>query len=336
MNSYERVMARLKGEPVDRVPNLCIMMNLAAKHAGICYRDFCLCPEKMVEANLKYYRDYDIDIVTVMSDPFTEAMDYGMDIGFPENDNPKVNRYLWYGTPNPDDLIIRNVEDTVRMRKRVKTIQLFAEQLKGECPITGWIEGALAEYCDLKDISSAMMDFAEEEPFLDEILEKITQQAKIYIKAQVEAGADIIGLGDAACSLLSANMYDQYGFPYEKELIDYIHQCGALVKLHICGNIRHLLPRIAQLGADIVDVDWMVDFGYAAQVLDGISSISGNFDPSAVMLSGTPETIRSAVLHCLDVGGKYSMISAGCEVPRDTPHENLRAVADTLREVGPA
>lgn len=46
MNSYERVMNRLKGRAVDRAPNFCILMNFAAQYSNVCYKDFCLVPEK--------------------------------------------------------------------------------------------------------------------------------------------------------------------------------------------------------------------------------------------------------------------------------------------------
>ena len=69
MNSYERVMNRLKGKAVDRAPNFCILMNFTAQYSNVCYRDFCLVPEKMVEANLRCREDFATDIVTVMSDP---------------------------------------------------------------------------------------------------------------------------------------------------------------------------------------------------------------------------------------------------------------------------
>lgn len=79
MNSYERLMARLKGEPVDRVPNVCILMGMAARHAGVPYREFCLCPEKMVQANILCWKDFGVDIVTVMSDPYSEAVARALD-----------------------------------------------------------------------------------------------------------------------------------------------------------------------------------------------------------------------------------------------------------------
>lgn len=176
-----------------------------------------------------------------------------------------------------------------------------------------------------------MMDFAEEEPFLEEILDKLTRQAITYCEAQIEAGADIIGIGDAACSLMGPAFYQRYGFPYEKRLVDAIHAAGALVKLHICGNIQPLLPQIALLGADIVDADWMVDFRYANEILRGRSAVCGNFDPVTVMLQGTSEGIQNAVRACLEMGNATTLISGGCETPHTTPYENLQAVKLALQ-----
>ena len=332
MNSYERLMARLKGEPVDRVPNLCILMGMAARHGGIPYRQFCLCPEKMVQANIQCHEDFDVDIVTVMSDPYSEAVDYGLKVEFPEDANPYVLENLWEDEPNLESLPVHHtVEDTVRMKARCRTISLYAEKLKGVCPIAGWVEGAVAEYCDLRNINEAMADFGMEEEFLDPILQRITDQALIYIEAQIKAGADIIGVGDAACSLMGPTLYDKYGFPYEKQMIDFIHEKGALAKLHICGNITLLLPRIAELKADIVDIDYPVDFAYAAKTLENSSAVGGNFDPVSVVSQGTPDRIRQAVHDCLAMGNNKTLVSAGCEIPPDTPPENLLAVAQALR-----
>lgn len=332
MNSYERLLARIHGQPVDRVPNLCIMMGFAAKYAGIPYEDFCLCPEKMVAANLLVQKDFDLDLVTVMSDPYGEAMDYGMEVVFPHDANPHAKHFFWEDEPTLDSIPLRTAVTGGRMADRVRTIALYADKVKGEIPIAGWVEGAVAEYCDLRNINEAMVDLALEEPFLEEILDRLTEQAIVYLDAQIKAGADIIGIGDAACSLLGPELYRKYGFPYEQRLVNAIHDRGALAKLHICGNTAPLLPDLAKLGADIFDLDWMVDFPDAVKQLQGASAVNGNFDPVAVLQEGTPAQIRQAVMERLAVNSNTTIISAGCEVPRDTPHENLRMVADAIRE----
>lgn len=330
MNSYERVMNRLKGRAVDRAPNFCILMNFAAQYSNVCYKDFCLMPEKMVEANLRCREDFATDIVTVMSDPYGEAMDYGMKVDFPNQGSPIVRQTLWQEEPDATDLPTLTLEQTTRMKARVDTIALYAQRVKGECPIAGWVEGAVASYCVLRGIGEAMMDFASRESFLHEILDKITKQAIVYIKAQVKGGADIIGIGDAACSLLGPELYQEYGFVYEKRLIDAIHAEGALAKLHICGNTQPLLNKIALLNADIFDVDSMVDFSLAASILRGHSAVSGNLNPVDVLLNGSPASITREVHRCLAQGNETSIISGGCETPQATPPCNLRAVAQAL------
>jgi uroporphyrinogen decarboxylase len=77
MNSHKRLFSCIDGNTVDKIPNLSILMAFAAKYSGIKYRTFILEPDAMVEANLKCHEDFGIDVVTVMSDPYGEAHDYG-------------------------------------------------------------------------------------------------------------------------------------------------------------------------------------------------------------------------------------------------------------------
>ena len=56
----------------------------------------------------------------------------------------------------------------------------------------------------------------------------------------------------------------------------------------------------------------------------------GNFDPVKVMLQGTPDTVKAAVQACLEESGPRSFSAAGCEIPDETPLENLLAQYQTL------
>ena len=116
-----------------------------------------------------------------------------------------------------------------------------------------------------------------------------TEVAIAFAKAQVAAGADIIGLGDAIASQVSPKTYRQFALPYEQRIFAAVHEMGALARLHICGNTSRILADMAQSGADIIDVDWMVDMGQAAAIFGDRAAVCGNQDPVAVMLNGTPE-----------------------------------------------
>jgi uroporphyrinogen decarboxylase len=87
---------------------------------------------------------------------------------------------------------------------------------------------------------------------------------------------------------------------------------------------------MAESGADIIDLDWMVDLRTAATILGEYPVICGNFDPVAVLLQGTPEQVHAATLTCLEQGGERCISAAGCEVPDGTPSQNLLAQTRAL------
>jgi MtaA/CmuA family methyltransferase len=193
------------------------------------------------------------------------------------------------------------------------------------------VEGAFAQANDLRGMTSLMADIYLEPDFVKELLDICIEQEIVFAKEQAKAGADFIGIGDAAASLVGPSVYESLILPYEKRLVDEIHAAGAKAKLHICGNTGKLLDLMPRTGADIIDVDWMVDFGRATEAF-GAHSLCGNFDPVGVLLRGSVETVTSAVYGCLGVAQSNTFIAAGCEVPRDTPEENLLAVSHALEE----
>jgi uroporphyrinogen decarboxylase len=162
------------------------------------------------------------------------------------------------------------------------------------------------------------------EEYLADLLPIISEQQKRFAKAQIDAGADIIGVGNAAASLIGPVLYERYALAWDREIVEYIHSRGALAKLHICGNISPLLELLREVGPDILDIDWMVDFSRAAAVFEGgKTAVSGNVDPVAVLMQGRGEYVEEQVRRCIDTGTATSCVAAGCEVPAASPDENL-------------
>ena len=112
---------------------------------------------------------------------------------------------------------------------------------------------------------------------------------------------------------------------HEGALIDAIHEAGATVKLHICGNIANNIALMARTGADMIDVDWMVSLAAAREAVGPDVTLAGNFDPTAVLLQGTPQDVAEAARKCIASAGARFILQPGCEVPPGTPEANLRA-----------
>jgi MtaA/CmuA family methyltransferase len=331
MNSLERVNARLKGEPVDKIPNLNIFMSLVAKQAGVTYKEYVTDYRKLAYGNLRCAEKFGIDAVCVISDPMRETSAFGANITFPENGVPYSEPPLLASSLDLSKLTIADPHDSERTLDRIKAVELLRKEVGNEYPVIGWVEGVLAETADLRSVNNLLVDLMDEPPELSELMEIVHRQQLLFAKAQIDAGADIIGVGNAVASLVGPDLYKKFALDFDKATVDFIHGQGAKVKLHICGNITSLLGLIGELRADIVDIDWMVDFGEAVKAFSGKpTSASGNMDPVAVMLQGDEDTVREMVLDCIDKGDETTIIAAGCEVPAMTPEENLRLMDSLL------
>lgn len=307
-------------------------MSLAAHHIGKPLSSYYLDHRVLVEANLVACEDFDLDVVQAISDPYREAADFGLEVEFPA-DNLPINRKPLLAEPQDlKKLIPPDPTTSLRMSDRLKAIQLFREKVGGEVPIMGWVEGALAEAADLRSVYLTMTDLSQRTEWLLELLEICTQVEITFAREQVKAGADILGLGDAMASQISPAMYRQFALPFEKRIFAAAHELGAITRLHICGNTHHILADMVESGADIIDLDWMVDMKSAAERFGDRVAFCGNFDPVAVMLQGTPERVYTATQYCMSAGGPHVISAAGCEIPDGTPEENLHAQARALKE----
>jgi uroporphyrinogen decarboxylase len=221
------------------------------------------------------------------------------------------------------------------MRDRLEALRALSEAVGGELVVMGWVEGALALACDLRGDTNLMTDLFDRPEWVEELLELLVGQQIAFARAQVAQGATMIGLGDAIASLVSPKQYQRFALPYEQRIFAAVKEAGAIPRLHICGDTNHLVPDMARSGAEIVDLDWMVDLGRAADAFgESGPAPCGNFDPVQIMLRGTPDDVAAATRACSAAGGPRHFSAAGCEIPDHTPEANMRTHAWTLREIG--
>ena len=322
MTPKERLEARLAGKPVDKIPNMNIFMSIIAREAGVSYREYVLDYRHLVKGNLVCAEKYGLDSVGVISES-RETAAYGSCVIYPEDASPYADPLLIGDDHDLSKLIRFDPLENERTLDRVKGCELLHEKAGADYPVIGWIEGCLAQAAELRGVSELMMDLAEDEPYLEDLLPLLHEQQKRFAKAQIDAGADIMGVGNAVSSLVGPRLYGQYGVFWDKAITEYIHGLGAKVKLHICGNITAILPLIKDVQADILDIDWMVDFGAAAKFLEGSkTAANGNINPVSFMQCG-PGELERLVKRCIEAGTATTLISGGCEIPSAAPDENL-------------
>jgi uroporphyrinogen-III decarboxylase len=115
-------------------------------------------------------------------------------------------------------------------------------------------------------------------------------------------------------------------WPYERRLMDGLRAMGVRTRLHICGNTRPILGLMGRLDCAIVDIDSLTPLDQARAAMTPHQVLLGNIDPVRVLRAGTPAEVYAAVAECHRHAGDAFIVSAGCEVTRDTPAENLHAM----------
>jgi MtaA/CmuA family methyltransferase len=330
MNSLERYLATLEGRPVDHLARVPILMQFAAEYVGSNYGAFAADYQVLTEANLVCAREFGIDQVSTISDPYRETQGYGAKIIYERNMVPHCEKHPLEDDPDLTKLTRPDPLKSERMRDRIEAVRAYHARAGGEFSILGWVEGPAAEATDLRRMDNFFMDLMDDGDYAGELMDLCVDVALDFARAQIEAGADTIGIGDAAASQVSRDLYQELILPRQQRLVRGLQQAGARVRMHICGNITHLLPGLASLDLDIIDVDHMVDLRAVRKELGTRTAIAGNIDPVAGVLRATPDAIRRTIRDCYAQAGNPFMVAAGCEIPSRTPLENLRALCEPV------
>jgi uroporphyrinogen decarboxylase len=325
MTPKERIQATMRGETWDRPAVTPIFMSWAAGFIGRTYRDYYLDGDVLVQAQLAVVKAFNLDQVSAISDPWREASAYGMEFDYPEHGVGRPRRVLIQSPQDIARVKPLNIEHADRPKQRVESVRKMAQALGRTHSVLGWVEGPLALYADLRGVESMFLDLIDNPQMYRSVAEIIIENQIRFARAQIAAGADMIGVGDAVASQISPAMYRQFVLPFEKRLFQAIHEAGAAVKLHICGDIRNSVRFMAQTGCDILDVDWMVPLDEARTVVGPDVTLAGNFDPAAVLLQGTPQEVADTARRNIEMGGRRFILQPGCEVPPGTAEQNIRA-----------
>jgi uroporphyrinogen decarboxylase len=319
------ILNRLAGLPgTEDIRFHPILMHFAARYSGTTYSRFASDFSVLVDCNIRCLEDFDLDAVGLISDPYRETAAFGADIHFPHDAVPQCRQSIIRSIDDARQLKNPDVCQHERTLDRMKGAEEYRKRIGPSIPVIGWIEGPLAEACDLAGVSDTLLNLMMDPDLVRILIDKVTVTAKDFAKAQVEAGCDIIGMGDAICSQISSDQYRDFVKEKHQEIVDFIHSLGAAVKIHICGDITHLLPDLKDVKPEILDLDWMVDMDDASEVLGDEIIRCGNLDPVRIIEQKSPEELAGEVRDlCRKEKDKRFILSGGCEITVDTPPENL-------------
>ncbi len=325
----------LRQEP-DRVPAYPSVGAGNARLAGVPIKEFITDPETMAHAIVKAYKLYTPDVVLVLGDTLVEAEAFGCKIKFHEDRLPEaVDFPVKDLKKDVKNIRMPDPRKDGRLPNILKAGEIVTNELRKVAGVGGLVAGPVSLLTALRGPENFYKDLVQNPDYVQEMLDITTDFAIEEGRAQAEVKLGL-NLGDPVAGTLSPKQFDKFAAPALKKVIKTWAAEGKFCALHVCGDVNHLIDKLVELGPAMLSIDAPVNLAEAKKKIAGRVVLVGNVDPVKVMLEGTPQDVKQAVKECIRQaapGGMY-MLATGCEVPPDTPLENLRAFMEAAREYG--
>jgi [methyl-Co(III) methanol-specific corrinoid protein]:coenzyme M methyltransferase len=324
MNSIERLLRVVTQQPVDRAPviGLTSVVTLELmRAAGTNWPDAHHDPAQMVRAGAAAHDQLGLESVKLPFDMTVEAGALGADIDYgggatlpkilaPRFEDPEEFAVL-------DDLLTRG-----RFPVVLEAVRLARKRYAERAPVITSALGPFTLSGCLFGVETLLVWMIEKPEKVHAAMATATRLAAGYLRAQYEAGAHVVQIGEPTASgdLISPAQYVEFVAPYHRRLADGL---GRPLLTHLCGNITRHLPHLLAAGFRGVSFDAKTDVRAARTHLKGKAALIG-YVPTSLLLDGSPAEVHAASRQCLAEG--VDALNAGCAVAPDTPIENIRAM----------
>lgn len=268
-----------------------------------------------------------------MMDLSIEAECFGSNIRYSDKEVPTVIGGI-VSTPEDADALSVPAVGTGRTSQYIDAIRQAALGIEDR-PVFAGVIGPFSLAGRLMDVSEAMVYCYEEPEMVHTVLSKTTDFLIDYIKAYRDVGADGVVIAEPLAGLLSPALAQEFSADYTKKIVDAVKTDEFAVIYHNCGGTAiKTIDSILSVGAD------GYHFGNAISMAEMMPHIPanipalGNVDPAREFCNGTPDSVRLATEKLLQECGQYPNFvpSSGCDIPPQTPWENIDAFFATVDE----
>ena len=294
----------------------------------------CKTPELASEVTVQPVDILGVDAAIIFSDILVVPEAMGMKLELVESVGPRFNRPV----RTKEDIVALNVVDPEKgLRFVMEALESTKRALRGRVPLIGFagspwtlatymIEGGSSR--DFKYTKQMMLD---DPGTFSVLLEKLSVQVRMYLEAQIVAGADAVQIFDTWGGALAPDHYKRFSLDYIFKIVSTMNRNGSPVIVFSKGA-NHSLREIAEIGADVVGVDWTVDIGGVRDLIGDRVGIQGNLDPAALYAS--PAKIRQEVQSILRKYGKGTghVFNLGHGIFPDVPVDHARALVKAVQE----
>lgn len=318
-------------EPVERVPWVPFVGVHGGFLTGTDAETYLKSTKEIVRGISKAAEEYNPDGIPVVFDLQIEAELLGCELRWSETGPPAVVSHPLSEGQKLSDMKIPGPEDG-----RIAVCLDATRQLRAKYPelaLYGLITGpfTLALHLLGTDIFMKLFEAPEE---VNQIMEFCTAVGQKMAEYYMDAGCDVIALVDPMTSQIDPLTFETFVTPFVTRIFDFIREKGKLSSFFVCGHAQQNIEAMCNCRPDNVSIDENIPLDFVKDIaLEKGISFGGNLKLTVILLMGTPDHCREHAVECLDLGGKTGFILApGCDLPRETPPENLKAVTELVHD----
>jgi uroporphyrinogen decarboxylase len=293
--------------------------------------DVCRQPELCAEVTLQPVRAHGVDAAVLFADIMLPVLGMGVDVELVESVGPVI--------AEP----VESAEDVARLRIPepqesvpfvLETIRLVRSELPAEQAVIGFaggpftVAGYLIEGKPTRDFVRTKRCMYGAPDVWHGLMDKLADAFAAYEGAQAQAGADVVQLFDSWVGALSVDDYREFVAPYSARVLEAVD----VPTIHFGTGTAHLLGEMAEVGGDVIGLDWRVPIERGWATVGWDRGVQGNLDPA--LLLGPFERVEAATVRILDaVGGRPGHIfNLGHGVLPDTDPAALGRLVELVHE----
>ena len=331
MRGLDLIKKAFNREAVERIPWVPFVGVNAAKLLGIDSAEYLKSSAHIVKGVTKAIELYNPDGIPVIFDLQVEAEALGCRLQWPDNSPPSVISH-----PLQEGIDIDDLKIPCPTESRITLVMDASLQLKDKHPdiaLYGLITGPFTLALHLMGTDIFMKMFED----LDEVYKVMSFCADVgkeMSNRYIESGCDVIAMVDPMTSQIDPASFESFVSPYASDIFSFIREKQSLSSFFVCGNAKQNIDAMCRCKPDNISIDENIPLAYVRdKALANDISFGGNMRLTTVLLMGNAEDSQREALECMDTGGRKGFILApGCDLPMDTPSENIKAVTDLVHD----
>ncbi|WP_297335942.1 uroporphyrinogen decarboxylase [Algoriphagus sp.] len=216
----------------------------------------------------------------------------------------------------------------------IKAIEITKKELAGRVPLIGFagapwtIFAYMIEGSGSKTFSKARAMLYTQPEFSHRLLQMITNSTINYLKAQIQAGADLVQIFDSWAGILGPKQYQEFSLKYIAQICDAINQVPKTV---FAKGAFFAREEMAKLNCETIGLDWNMGIAESRKLIGSTKTLQGNLDPAA--LYGNPDQVREATQDMMQqFKGTRHIANLGHGVYPDIDPEMVKVFIETVKK----